>query len=286
MEKFSEDTFIGKRFLGMDSSFTEADIVVFGAGFDGTTSFRPGTRFGPSKMRQESASLETYSPYQDRDIEDLRIHDAGDLDLPFGDTRKALDLIRETFRTIITVDKKPVMLGGEHLVTYPAIEALHDKFSDLHVIHFDAHTDLREDYLGVSLSHATVIRKVWDILGDGKIHSYGIRSGLKEEFQFGHEHLDFHPFDLTHVHQLGERLKGFPVYITLDLDVLDPSIMPGTGTPEPGGVQFKELLDALLSLDGLNIVGFDINELSPPYDPSGISTAVSLKLLREMLLLL
>ncbi len=273
-----------ETFLGCDKEFDEARIVVFGAPFDSTTSYRPGTRFASKTMRAESYGLETYSPYQDLDLEDAAVFDGGDLELCFGDTNKALDAIQEYTDEVLAGGKLPLMIGGEHLVTLGAVRSVAKKYPDLHVIHFDAHADLREDYLGATLSHATVLHRVWDIVGDGKIYQFGIRSGERAEFTWGKEHVETHKFNFDGLEEVIEKLKGKPVYFTLDLDVLDPSAFPGTGTPEAGGVSFLQLLDAILKVGELDIVGCDINELSPLLDASGASTAVALKVLRELLL--
>lgn len=272
------------NFIGCDSEYNDADIVLFGAPFDGTTSYRPGTRFGPQAIRNESYGIETYSPYQDKDLCDLKIFDSGDIEFPFGNTRKVIDMIKERTKTILDDSKLPVMLGGEHLVTLGSFEAIYEKYPDIHILHFDAHTDLREEYLGEKLSHASIIKRIWDAIGDGKIHQHGIRSGEKYEFEFAKKHTYLTKFNLESVDKSIEKLKGKPVYFTLDLDVLDPSIFCGTGTPEAGGVSFTELLNAVIKLSNLNIVGCDINELSPPYDQSGASTAVACKITREILL--
>lgn len=273
-----------ETFLGCDNDYGESAIVVFGAPFDSTTSFRPGTRFASKTMRGESYGLETYSPYQDKDLEDLTIFDGGDLELCFGDTQKALDMIESYTTRVLRDNKLPVMIGGEHLVTLGAVRAVARKYPDLHVIHFDAHADLRDDYLGVTLSHATVLHRVWDIIGDGRIYQFGIRSGERSEFQWGKDHVTTQKFNFNGLAEVVEKLAGKPVYFTLDLDVLDPSVFPGTGTPEPGGVSFLELLEAIQQVSQLNLVGCDINELSPVYDQSGASTAVACKVLRELLL--
>jgi len=273
-----------ETFLGCDKEFDEARIVVFGAPFDSTTSYRPGTRFASKTMRAESYGLETYSPYQDLDLEDAAVFDGGDLELCFGDTNKALDAIQEYTDEVLAGGKLPLMIGGEHLVTLGAVRSVAKKYPDLHVVHFDAHADLREDYLGATLSHATVLHRVWDIVGDGKIYQFGIRSGERAEFTWGKEHVETHKFNFEGLEEVIEKLKGKPVYFTLDLDVLDPSVFPGTGTPEAGGVSFLQLLDAILKVGELDIVGCDINELSPLLDASGASTAVALKVLRELLL--
>ncbi len=274
-----------QTFIGCEADFDDAKAVIFGAPFDGTTSFRPGTRFGPSAIRSESFGIETYSPYQHKDLEDKAIFDAGDLELPFGNTEAVLDMIEEMTQDILDAEKMPVMLGGEHLVTLGSVRAVAKKYPNLHIIHFDAHTDLRDEYLGEKLSHASVIRRCHEIVGDGRIHQFGIRSGERAEFEFAHAHTDFHPFNARDVLDVVLSMeKDVPVYVTLDLDVLDPSLFCGTGTPEAGGIFFQELEEALLALEALNVVGFDMNELSPHYDHSGTSTAVACKVLREMLL--
>ncbi len=273
-------------FIGCEHPYNDARIVLFGAPFDGTVSFRPGTRFAPSVIRQDSFGLETYSPYLDKDLKDANVHDAGDIDVVFGNTRKTLDRIRDKAKDIVTSNKIPFLIGGEHLVTLGAIEALSERFPNLKVLHFDAHTDLRDSYEDEKLSHATVMRRVYELLGDKSIYQFGIRSGLKEEFLFAKNHLTIEPFTLNTVGDVVKNLNANPIYISLDLDVLDPSTMMGTGTPEPGGVTFKELTHALYQLKGLNIVGCDVVELSPHYDNSGVSTAVAAKLIRELLMIL
>lgn len=273
------------NFIAAEADFDEARAVIFGAPFDGTTSFRPGTRFGPGSIRAESDGIETYSPYQNKDLEDIAVFDSGDLLLPFGNTEAVLEEICARTAEILEAGKMPVMLGGEHLVTLGAVRAMVQKYPELHIIHFDAHTDLRDDYLGERLSHATVIRRCHDLLGDGRIHQFGIRSGERAEWDFAFAHTDFHPFNVKDVLDVVLALgSDVPVYVTLDLDVLDPSLFCGTGTPEAGGVFFQDLEEALLALEALNVVGFDMNELSPHYDASGVSTAVACKVLREMLL--
>lgn len=273
------------NFIAAEADFDEARAVIFGAPFDGTTSFRPGTRFGPGAIRAESDGIETYSPYQNKDLEDIVVFDSGDLLLPFGNTEAVLEEICARTAEILEAGKMPVMLGGEHLVTLGAVRAMVQKYPELHIIHFDAHTDLRDDYLGERLSHATVIRRCHDLLGDGRIHQFGIRSGERAEWDFAFAHTDFHPFNVKDVLDVVLALgSDVPVYVTLDLDVLDPSLFCGTGTPEAGGVFFQDLEEALLALEALNVVGFDMNELSPHYDASGVSTAVACKVLREMLL--
>ena len=280
-----------QNFIGCDKTLDEASFVIFGAPFDSTASYRPGARFGCSAMRAESYGIETYSSYQNKDLEDCAVHDSGDIELCFGDAGIALGQIEEFVSQLssllspLSPPKIPVMLGGEHLVTLGALRALVKKYPDLHIIHFDAHADLRDDYLGAMLSHATVMRRAWDLTGDGRIYQFGIRSGDKSEFLWGEGRVSTQKFNFMDLEKTVEKLKGKPVYFTLDLDVLDPGIFPGTGTPEAGGVSFSELLNAAKLLSKLNIVGFDMVELAPNLDPSGISTALACKLLRELLIL-
>lgn len=273
-----------ETFIGCDNDYEESNIVVFGAPFDSTTSFRPGTRFASKVMRSESFGIETYSPYQDKDLEDINVFDGGDLELSFGNTERALGQIKDFTSKVLNDGKIPCMIGGEHLVTLGSVRAVAEKYPDLHVIQFDAHADLRDDYLEEKLSHATVIHRVWDILGDGRIFQFGIRSGDRSEIQWGKDHVYTNQFNFDTLQEITEKLQGKPVYLTIDLDVLDPSVFPGTGTPEAGGVSFMELLQAILTVSGLNIVACDVNELSPVYDQSGVSTAVACKVLRELLL--
>lgn len=273
-------------FIGCDSDYDSADIVIFGAPFDSTTSYRPGTRFGSSAIRRESFGIETYSLKQDKDLTDYNIFDSGDIELCFGSPERALDDIEERTAEILRDGKLPFMLGGEHLVTLGAVRAVKKKYDDLYIIQLDAHADLRDDYLGQKLSHACVMRRCHELVGDGHIFQFGIRSGNRDEFVFAKEHTVMNPHSLDGMEKLADTLAWKNVYLTIDMDVIDPSEFPGTGTPEAGGVSYNTLLDALFTLKGLNITGIDINELSPHYDPSGRSTALACKLLRELLLML
>lgn len=271
-------------FVGFDNEYDESKIVVFGAPFDGTTSFRPGTRFAPDVMRSESYGLETYSPYFDRDLTEINVFDAGDLQFGFGNTEKVLKMIKEFTQGVVADGKIPFMIGGEHLVSYPAVEAVFEKYKDLRIIHFDAHTDLRDEFKGERLSHATVLKRIWDFVGDGKMYHFGIRSGDGEEFRWAEEHVKLTKFNTDGLDDAIAEIGSYPVYITIDLDVLDPSVFPGTGTPEAGGISFHEMMDAILAMKNLNVVGLDVVELSPHYDPSGVSNAVACKIVRELAL--
>lgn len=277
-----------ETFISCDADYEKSRIVLFGAPFDSTTSFRPGARFGSSYIRHESFGLETYSLYQNKDLGDCSVFDSGDLELCFGSAESALTDIEKRAEEILDDGKLPILIGGEHLVTLGAVRAAVRRYPALHIIHFDAHADLRDDYLGARLSHACVMRRCHDLLGDGRIHQFCIRSGDRIEFVFAKEHTDMHPFDFDGLAGLVKELQcsNAPVYFTIDLDCLDPSVFPGTGTPEAGGVTFIELLHAILEVSKTNVVAADINELAPMLDNSGVSTAAACKVLRELILAL
>ena len=278
------------QFIGCDKPFDDAKVVLFGAPYDSTTSFRPGTRFGPAAMRAESFGIETYSMLQDRDLaEDASVFDSGDLELPFGAPDAALGMIEERAAEILGAGKVPFLLGGEHLVTLGSVRAVAKRYPNLHIVHFDAHADLRDDYLGVKLSHACVIRRCHDILGDGRIFQFGIRSGTRDERQFMKDgHVTTELFSDTTLPAVIEKIgPGVPVYLTVDLDVIDPSEFPGTGTQEADGFSYGRLLgDLRMICRELNVVALDNVELSPALDPTGRSTALACKILREELLAL
>ena len=277
-----------ETFIGCDAPFEEAQIVLFGAPFDSTTSFRPGARFGSAAMRHESFGIETWSPYQQKELTDYAVFDSGDLELCFGSAEMALADIEARAKEILEAGKLPLLLGGEHLVTLGSVRAVAAKYPNLHIVHFDAHADLRDDYLGARLSHACVIRRCHDLLGDGRIHQFCIRSGDKAEFEFAKGHTEMHPFSFDGLAECCEKLAAanVPVYFTIDLDCLDPACFPGTGTPEAGGVTFPQLLEAILTVAKTNVVAADVNELAPMLDQSGVSTAMACKVLRELLLAL
>ena len=276
------------QFIGCDVPFEEAKVVLFGAPYDSTTSFRPGTRFGPNAMRMESFGIETYSMLLDRDLlDDASVFDSGDIELPFGNQEQTLAMIEARAAEIVAADKVPFLLGGEHLVTLGAVRAVAKKFPDLRIVHFDAHADLREDYLGNPLSHACVLRRCHDLLGDGRIFQFGIRSGTRDERQFMRDgHVTTELFSDATLAGVVESIgPDVPVYLTVDMDVLDPSEFPGTGTQEAGGLRYPQLVaDMRLVCERLNVVGLDNVELNPGLDSSGRSTALACKFLREELL--
>ena len=277
---------VENTFESMSSSYDDCDVVVWGVPFDGTVSNRPGTRFGPQAIITEFINLESYSPYQQKDLEDYKICDLGELAIPIGNTEKAMNAIEQNILDMLVDNKRIISLGGEHLISYPIIKSYIASYPKLHVIQLDAHADLRDDYLGEKLSHATVMRRVYENLNKGTLTQLGIRSGTKGEFEFSKANTHMNKFDLGDISSVIKSVGDDPVYLSIDLDILDPSIFPGTGTPEPGGITFKELMAGMIELSNLNIVGADIVELAPHYDQSGGSTVVACKVLRELLLMM
>lgn len=273
--------FLDRNWMGENKDYDSSDVVMLGLPFDGTVSYRPGSRFAPEQIRLASWGLEEYSPYFDKHLEDCNFHDAGDLEFPLGNTVKSLDLIEKNVREIYKDGKRVFGIGGEHLVTLPEIKAVSEFYKDLAIVHFDAHTDLREEYLGEALSHSAVIRHSGNIVGFENLKQIGIRSGMKEEFELMKEYNT-----LAKQYSDLDCLKGKPIFVTVDLDVLDTAIMPGTGTPETGGLTFNELLGWFKYLKNFNIVGADVVELAPDYDSSGASTAVATKVIRELLMIM
>ncbi len=268
----------------------DADCIITGIPFDGTVSSRPGTRFGPWAIRTATLDIEDYSPYLNRDISDVKLYDSGDIEIPFGDTKAVLNRTKDLYSRYISLNSRLIGLGGEHLISLPMIEVMFERYGkELFVIQFDAHADQREDYLGVKYSHATVMNLVSELIGIENIAMVGVRSGTKEEWKIIQSHpycfggassrpiADFIPF-------VRDKLFNRKIYITVDLDVFDPGVFPGTGSPEPGGITFNEFIKLLSVIDGLDFIGADLVELAPSYDKSGISSSLAATILRELLL--
>lgn len=276
--------FVETNYISATASFEKSKGVILGCPYDGSASFRPGARFGPSAIRRASWGIETFSPYFQRDLNHCLIHDMGDLELPFGEKKISLGLIRNGLGKVLSEKKFPILLGGDHLITLPIMEEMLTIYPHLHLIQIDAHTDLREDYLGEPLSHSTVMRKVLDHLGEGKLFQIGVRSGTEEEFKLARKMKSIISLEPGCLSAMLKHLRNQPVYITLDLDVIDPGLLPGVGTPEPGGLTFPEFIFLLKRLQALHVVGFDIVELTPDYDPTQISPVTASVILREMVL--
>lgn len=285
--KFDE-AYSGNVFILSNPSFDDSNVVIYGMPMDWTVSFRPGSRFGPGRIREASLGLEEYSPYADRHLEEIRYFDAGDIPLPFGNPQRSIDMIEEYIDSLLEAGKFPLGMGGEHLVTWPILKAFHKKYDDLALIHIDAHADLREEYEGEPLSHSTPVRKICGLIGAENVYSFGIRSGMREEFQFAKESgMTMHKFDVAEpLKKVLPTLKGRNVYVTIDIDVLDPAHAPGTGTAEAGGITSKELLEAIAAIasSDINVVGADLVEVAPAYDPSEQTPIAASKFIREMLL--
>ncbi|SEM65878.1 agmatinase [Paenisporosarcina quisquiliarum] len=283
-----EEAYSGNVFIKSKQNYDEAQAVIYGMPMDWTVSYRPGSRFGPGRIREASIGLEEYSPYLDRELDDVNYFDAGDIPLPFGNAEKSLDLISGFIRQLLLNGKIPVGMGGEHLVSWPVMKTVADNYDNLAIIHMDAHTDLREEYEGEPLSHSTPIRKIAEYIGPKNVYSFGIRSGMKEEFEWAKENgMQIHKFEvLEPLKKVLPTLEGRPVYVTIDIDVLDPAHAPGTGTVDCGGITSRELLASIHAIanSGVNVVGFDLVEVAPNYDPSEQTVNTASKLLREMIL--
>lgn len=274
------------HFLKAGAEYSAAFVVLLGCPFDGTASYLPGSRFGPNAIREASQALESYSPALERDLLEIGICDLGDLELPFGNTPRILDLIEQAINKILKDQKIPIILGGEHLISLPIITAFTQHYPDLMIIHLDAHADLRDKYLGERLSHATVMRRIVELVGKDALIQLGIRSGTHEEFAFAHRiGCQYPSHDHSDLSLIEQKIQGKNIYISLDLDILDPAVLPGTGTPEPGGITFKQLIQILSFLRAGNVVGMDIVELLPYQTPHQMSSVIAAKIVRESLLL-
>ncbi len=273
--------FLSKDFIGANEDFNSSKIVLLGMPYDCTCSNRAGTRFAPQAARLESIGIETYSVYFDRDMEDTLFYDAGDLEYPFGNAARALEITENNVDCIYNAGKKLLGVGGEHLITLASVKSVLKKYDNLAVIQFDAHTDLRSQYLGEELTHSGVMYKIANLIGYDNIAQIGLRSGEKEEFEIVRKYGTLK----TKKEEL-DKFKDKNIFLTIDLDVLDPSLMSGVGTPEAGGMTYKELMDWILYLKDFNIVGADIMELAPDIDITKTSTATACKLIREVLMLL
>jgi agmatinase len=275
------------HYEGCISTYEDAEVILFGAGFDGTSTYRPGSRFAPMALRSETLlAQEDYSPYFDLDLKDKKIHDLGDVEVVFGDTSETLARIEKISTYIVNDGKKPVCIGGEHLVTLPVVKPLLNNYPDLQIIQLDAHLDLMDELFGDRYSHGTVMRRIFDLMKQPfRIYQVGVRSGHRDEYAFAKSNTNLYPFNSDEFLKNLDAFSDKPVYLTIDLDVFDPSLIPGTGTPEAGGIFFQEFISVLKSISNINIVGADIVELSPQIDPTNTSTIVASKILRELLLI-
>ena len=277
-------------YMGAKRSPENCSIGIFGVNYDGTCSFKPGARFGPEAIRQVSSCLETYCPKIKKDLEDIMYVDFGSILIDKNDSKSVIESVKSATNYLISKRLSPIMLGGEHSITRGAIEALVKKYPDLILVQLDAHADLRESYMGNEHNHACTMKRCLDILPQKKIFQVGIRSGTKEEYKFMIENNQLVDFQTGKNSQELEKAilpyKNSPIYLTIDLDWFDPSLLSGTGTPEPGGFFWSDFEVILKTLKSLNIVASDIVELSPDIDSSGVSSVVAAKVLRSLIMIL
>ncbi len=263
-----------------NADLNSADFVILGLPYDRTSSFIPGSRFGPQFIRVCSENIEDYSPYQDRSVNNLRICDLDDINFEtkdwFVETQRAVE-------NILDKKKRFVFLGGEHTITVPIAQALKKQYEQFSVVQFDAHCDLRDEYLGEKMCHATAMRRVCDIVGQDNLYQFGIRSGTQDEFSSGGNLYRFRVAE--HLLSVVESISE-PIYITIDVDVLNPCAVPAVSTPEPGGIAYNELIGALLTLKKKKILAADIVEYNPLAASPWASGSTVAEILRELLLVM
>ncbi|WP_269611749.1 agmatinase [Prochlorococcus marinus] len=280
----------GAIFMAAQRGIDQCRVSLLGVPYDGTCCFRPGARFGPSAVREDSYGIETYCPQLNLDLEDIKFADVGSLDVPIGDAKLTLDYIRDAIDILLKKNLKPLIIGGEHSITSGVIKSIVTHYPELIMLQLDAHADLRDEWLGSQFSHACTMKRCLEILPSNKIFQIGIRSGTKSEF------LEMHNTKRLIQHTLGanaksleealKSFKGTPIYLTFDLDWFDPSIMPGTGTPEPGGYFWGDFAAIIDVIKSHNLIGADVVELSPKLDNTGISSILAAKVIRSLIMLL
>jgi len=272
----------GAIYMGARRQPAGCTVGLFGVPYDGTTSFRPGTRFGPAAIRQVSDGLETYDRQLDADLEDIAFCDLGAVEISLGAPEPVVEATRQAADSVMDLGLKPLMLGGEHSISSGAVGAVAARHPDLVLLQLDAHVDLRDQWLGGHHSLACAMRRCLEVLPSQELLQVAIRSGTREEFsELQREQR------LVSLEQLPERLAaiaGRPLYLTVDLDWFDPAVMPGTGTPEPGGFRWKDFAALVALLDRQNLVAADVVELAPGLDSSGCSAVLAAKVVRSLLL--
>jgi len=283
--KFTDYLDPQEGFMESCRDYEGSGAVLFGAPMDYTASFRPGSRMAPRAIRQISRVLEEHSLVLERDLKELKFFDGGDLDLPPGNVNKSLELIEKAWELLLQEGKLPMMIGGDHLVTLPGVRAAFRHHPQMVLLQLDAHADLRQHYLGEERTHASVIYRIIRETGIKDVYQLGIRSATGEELNFARENTHFYPYDfLAPLKDVRERIFRRPVYITLDIDLVDPAYAPGTGTPEPGGCTSREILEAIYLLKDLQVVGFDLVEVLPAFDQAQATSLLAAKIIREALL--
>ncbi len=258
--------------------------AILGVPLDITSTYRSGSDQAPEMIRLSSDSIESYCPYLDRDLSDYPFCDLGDLELKGLSMSEKLTEIRTRVAEILQLGGIPLCIGGEHTVTLPIIEALKKRHDQFLVLHLDAHSDLRDSYEGARINHSTVMRRVVEIVGHENLIQLGIRSGTREEFAWIRNHGALRSFRPGHEKTLLAGIGGRPVYLTLDLDILDPSCFPGVGNPEAGGWHYSLMERFLAFLVNIDLIGVDVVELMPEIDKSELSSITAAKIIRSLLL--
>jgi agmatinase len=273
-------------FIACRASLRDARVVLFGIPFEGTVNLRRGAADGPHQLRRSSDSIETYSPVLARDLENVAIADLGDCELGAGSPRQQLARARQQIAEFWKPGLPTVMLGGDHTASLPVVEVLAPAVPELRVLQLDAHPDLREEFLGERYNYASAMARVMDVVAPERVYQVGIRTGAREEFERKAPHL--YPVHAIHpvaaVRALVAELARHPLYVTIDVDVLDPSEAPGTGSPEPCGLRTAELIELIRLLEPCHIVGTDLVEVAQVFDPSGRTGITAAWVLREAIL--
>jgi agmatinase len=274
------------RFIACRAPYPDARIVLFGIPFEGSVNLRTGADDGPRDLRLASDSIETYSPVLERDLEDLGMADLGDCELGAGSPRERLARAREEVSGFWRPGLRTVMLGGDHTATLPVIEVLAPAISELRILQLDAHPDLREEFLGERYNYASAMARVMEVVAPDRVYQVGMRTGAREEYRRNAPHLypahEVHPVEA--VRTLVPELGQHPLYVTMDVDVLDPAEAPGTGAPEPCGLRTSELIEIVRLLEGCTIVGTDLVEVAHALDSSGRTSITASWILREAIL--
>lgn len=272
----------GAIYMGSQRDPAGCRVGLFGVPYDGTTSFRPGTRFGPAAIREVSSGLESYCPQLDLDLEDLAFADLGALNIPFGAPEPVVMAVQRATEAVLALGLKPLMLGGEHSISSGAVAAVAAQHPDLVLVQLDAHADLRHEWLGAKHSHACAMRRCLEVLPSQQLLQIAIRSGTREEFS--ELRATGRLVAIEQLVQTLQPLRGKPIYLTVDLDWFDPAVLPGTGTPEPGGFMWNHFAELITELSQHNLVAADVVELAPMLDPSGVSSVLAAKVVRSLLL--
>ena len=272
----------GAIYMGSQRDPAGCRVGLFGVPYDGTTSFRPGTRFGPAAIREVSSGLESYCPQLDLDLEDLAFADLGALDIPFGAPEPVVMAVQRATEAVLALGLKPLMLGGEHSISSGAVAAVAAQHPDLVLVQLDAHADLRHEWLGAKHSHACAMRRCLEVLPSQQLLQIAISSGTREEFS--ELRATGRLVAIEQLVQTLQPLRGKPIYLTVDLDWFDPAVLPGTGTPEPGGFMWNHFAELITELSQHNLVAADVVELAPMLDPSGVSSVLAAKVVRSLLL--